>query len=75
MSKANPELAPTAAVYDVRGNVRPRGTPGACRMTYAERVKIAEAVAAGQDLPPLPRKPDVPLPDPAEGDTTTEGDK
>lgn len=35
-------------VYDARGNVRPRGTKGAKPMTYAERVAIAQRLAAGE---------------------------
>lgn len=34
--------------YDERGNVRPRGTPGARPMTYDERVKIAKRLADGE---------------------------
>lgn len=37
-------------VYDERGNVRPRGTPGARTMTYAERVEIAKRLAAGDEI-------------------------
>jgi hypothetical protein len=57
------ELAPGAAVYDPRGNVRPHGTPGAIPMTFAERRAIAEALAAGETPPPLDRTPEVPLPE------------
>lgn len=60
------ELGEKAPVYDARGNVRPRGTPGACRMTHAERVTIAKALAKGEDPPALPRDPEVPLPEAAD---------
>ena len=40
--------AKDAPVYDERGNVRPHGTEGARPMSYAERVKIAERLAAGE---------------------------
>ena len=41
---------PDPPVYDERGNVRPRGTPGARPMTKAERVKIARALANGERI-------------------------
>lgn len=66
------ELGDKAPVYDDRGNVRPRGTPGACRMTRAERVRIAEALAKGEAPPALPRRPEVPLPKAKAGDGDAE---
>jgi hypothetical protein len=41
---------PDPPVYDERGNVRPRGTPGAVPMTKAKRIKIARALAAGDEI-------------------------
>lgn len=45
---AEPAVEPDPPVYDERGNVRPHGTPGARPMTYAERMAIAERLAAGE---------------------------
>lgn len=62
------ELADGAPVYDERGNVRPKGTPGARRMTHAERAAIAQALAEGE-TPPIPKRaPEVPLPKAKGGD-------
>ncbi|MBD3782449.1 MAG: hypothetical protein IE926_05745 [Micrococcales bacterium] len=46
LAPAKPEGNEDAPVYDERGNVRPRGTPGAKAMTYAQRVAIAKRLAA-----------------------------
>lgn len=59
MAAANPGLVtpdpeetpdPDPPVYDERGNVRPRGTPGATPMTKAERVKIAARLRDGEQI-------------------------
>jgi hypothetical protein len=42
------EPDPDPPVYDERGNVRPRGTPGAKPMTKAERTDIARRLASGE---------------------------
>ncbi|MGL5851630.1 MAG: hypothetical protein ACRCZD_12700 [Phycicoccus sp.] len=42
--------APTEAVYDERGNVRPFGTPGARPMSYDERVALAAALADAEKV-------------------------
>lgn len=41
---------PDPPVYDERGNVRPRGTPGAKPMTKAERVRIAARLRDGEQI-------------------------
>lgn len=48
---------PDPPVYDERGNVRPRGTPGARYMTKAERTKIAHALARGESIVTTAEKP------------------
>lgn len=45
------ELADGAPVYDERGNVRPKGTPGARRMTHDERAAIAQAPKRAPEVP------------------------
>lgn len=40
------EADPDEPVYDSRGNVRPRGTPGAKPMTFAQRKAIAKRLAS-----------------------------
>lgn len=42
------EKAEDAPVYDSRGNVRPRGTKDARRMTFEERAEIAQRLAKGE---------------------------
>ena len=46
--ETDPEKDPP--VYDERGNVRPRGTPGARPMTKDERKRIAAALARGESI-------------------------
>lgn len=59
LAQANPSVVtpdptepvdPDPPVYDERGNVRPRGTPGAQPMTKAERVKIAARLRDGEQI-------------------------
>lgn len=51
------EPDPDPPVYDERGNVRPRGTPGARPMTKAERVAIARKLQAGETIVTTAERP------------------
>jgi hypothetical protein len=51
------EPDPDPPVYDERGNVRPRGTPGAKPMTKAERTDIARRLASGEVIKTTAMKP------------------
>jgi hypothetical protein len=66
MAEANPSPVtpdpdeapdPDPPVYDERGNVRPRGTPGAKPMTKAERIKIAKRLADGDRIVTTSERP------------------
>lgn len=56
-TEAEADRDPDPPVYDERGNVRPRGTPGARPMTKAERTDIARRLARGEVIQTTAMKP------------------